>query len=107
MDCHGYATLPGAWCHHITLDDPVYAQVVGRSVQDRATFFYSLYDKDGSGSVSRAEILEAVTSTQPTNLDPEESQKRTLKIMAHFDSDGDNEVSLQEFTVCLSIERAR
>lgn len=67
-------------------------------MEDRARFFFSLYDVDGSGSVDQHEITEAIMLTQPENADAETTERRVLKIMAHFDSDGDDSVSLNEFT---------
>lgn len=74
------------------------SMVVGRSVEDRAAFFFKLYDADNSGTVSRDEIMEAVIATQPANADADAIQRKALRIMAHFDADGDDNVTLDEFT---------
>merc|ERR1719295_655194 len=57
---------------------------------------FSLFDKDGSGSIETEEMLELMVL-----LDPKMTREEFKKLIAEYDKDGDGEISWEEFCVLM------
>lgn len=75
------------------------AQVVNGSTEDRAAFYFAIYDRDGGGELDKDEILSMVLMCQEG---VNESASKTNELLRKLDSDGDGSVTLDEFTAAVS-----
>lgn len=72
------------------------AQLLDGSKEEKADFFFRLYDFDGSGVLDKDEIIHMVLNSQET-LDT--SVSVASKMLAELDVDGDGKITLSEFKV--------
>jgi len=71
-----------------------FGQVLTDTIEDRASFFFEVYDLDGSGSLDRNEIMHMLlTASESSNA----HAKDVLSMLSKLDKDCDGHVSLEEF----------
>lgn len=74
------------------------------TVEERLNFAFKLYDQDGDGMISKADMLQVTSAMyQMTSTmiqlpsDEDTPQKRVDKIFAAMDIDKDDKLSVEEF----------
>lgn len=70
------------------------SQVMTGTNEERAAFYFDMYDVDGSGEMDHDEILHMLLSSQQAQ---EKSVETANRVLAVLDEDGDGTVTIDEF----------
>eukprot|EP00500_Bicosoecida_sp_ms1_P012645 CAMPEP_0203835220 /NCGR_PEP_ID=MMETSP0115-20131106/73549_1 /ASSEMBLY_ACC=CAM_ASM_000227 /TAXON_ID=33651 /ORGANISM="Bicosoecid sp, Strain ms1" /LENGTH=1228 /DNA_ID=CAMNT_0050744297 /DNA_START=104 /DNA_END=3787 /DNA_ORIENTATION=- len=81
----------------------VLAQITSTSLAERAQFYFTLYDLDGSGELSREEIQSMLMSAQEAT---EDTAVQTSSLLSKLDINGDGSVTQEEFFAAAKKEPA-
>merc|ERR1719277_2325838 len=69
-----------------------------QSIQEHAVLdIFRMFDQDGSGKVTKAEILQALGHGQASNLEHSFPDLNVDTVLRDLDKDGDGEIDAEEF----------
>ena len=72
------------------------AQVMAGTMDDKASFYFSLHDTDGNGDMDKQEILGLILSSQRAAA---AAAQKAISLLTQLDQDGDGQITFEEFKV--------